>query len=167
MAPRVGRQPDLVVLTTGCWVEPIVSTTSFRLQLEDPFTSFPSFLLLLLPLLCLLLSDHPVTRRAAFDRRPLPVCHLPPSIGAMATSSRIWENETPPPPNQSTRSAQLPSIANITNQLPASSNGNSASPTFPQPNRDSDQWASQPQSTRQFPPCPVFSPTPESDRIMC
>lgn len=80
-------------------------------------------------------------------------CHSP---GRMSTTTRIWES---PPPNESptahnsTRSAQLPSIATLTNNLPAGAQAQVSSPTYPSNNsnnRDSDQWPSQPQSTRKW-----------------
>ncbi|KAL9597841.1 MAG: hypothetical protein Q9219_004862 [cf. Caloplaca sp. 3 TL-2023] len=66
------------------------------------------------------------------------------------TSSRIWES--PPGDGRNSQhaaqSATLPSIATLTNSLPSQSNGPVSSPTYPPNNRDSDQWPSQPQSTR-------------------
>ena len=65
-------------------------------------------------------------------------------------STRIWENDSSAsPPNSSpARSAQLPSIATLTNTLPSASE-NPASPAFSN-NRSSDQWATPPQSTRKL-----------------
>lgn len=68
------------------------------------------------------------------------------------STSRIWESPSEPSAlNHSSRSAQLPSIATLTNALPAA-NGAASSPTYPLSNRDrdSDHWPSQPQSTRKF-----------------
>ncbi|KAI4236858.1 MAG: hypothetical protein L6R40_006048 [Gallowayella cf. fulva] len=65
------------------------------------------------------------------------------------TSSRIWE--TPSDARNSHHASQpatLPSIATLTNNLPSKANGVASSPTYPPNNRDSDQWPSQPQSTR-------------------
>lgn len=70
------------------------------------------------------------------------------------STSRIWESPSEPSVlNHSSRSAQLPSIATLTNALP-SANGAVSSPTYPLSNRDrdSDHWPSQPQSTRKFHP---------------
>ena len=78
--------------------------------------------------------------------------------------SRIWESPPSnglPTNNNSSRQAQLPSIATLTNNLPAGANGQTSSPTYPPNNRDSDQWPSQPQSTRTS-PVPV---TPLTARI--
>lgn len=68
------------------------------------------------------------------------------------STSRIWESPSEPSAlNHSSRSAQLPSIATLTNALPVA-NGAASSPTYPLSNRDrdSDHWPSQPQSTRKF-----------------
>ncbi|MCJ1466195.1 hypothetical protein MMC07_004814 [Pseudocyphellaria aurata] len=67
------------------------------------------------------------------------------------STSRIWESPSEPSAlNHSSRpAAQLPSIATLTNALPA--NGAASSPTYPLSNRDRDSdshWPSQPQSTR-------------------
>ncbi|MCJ1451770.1 hypothetical protein MMC28_002110 [Mycoblastus sanguinarius] len=65
-------------------------------------------------------------------------------------STRIWEtpnNATPPPNNNASRPAQLPSIATLTNELPPSAK-DTTSPTYPGGNRSSDQWVTPPQSTR-------------------
>lgn len=76
---------------------------------------------------------------------------LPSAIASMATTtSRIWERPSEPAPsNHSSRSAQLPSITTLTQALPAT-NGSVTSPTYQavRRERDSDQWPSQPQSTR-------------------
>lgn len=63
-----------------------------------------------------------------------------------STSSRIWES--PPADSRSSQHASLPSIASLTNSLPSQTQGTVTSPTYPPNNRDSDQWPSQPQSTR-------------------
>lgn len=68
------------------------------------------------------------------------------------STSRIWESPSESSAlNHSSRSAQLPSIATLTNALPVA-NGAASSPTYPLSNRDrdSDHWPSQPQSTRKF-----------------
>ena len=68
------------------------------------------------------------------------------------STSRIWASPSEPSAlNHSSRSAQLPSIATLTNALPVA-NGAASSPTYPLSNRDrdSDHWPSQPQSTRKF-----------------
>ncbi|KAI4115520.1 MAG: hypothetical protein LQ338_007847 [Usnochroma carphineum] len=66
------------------------------------------------------------------------------------TSSRIWEE--PPGDCRSSQHASqpatLPSIANITRELPSQTNGTVSSPTYSSNNRDSDLYPSQPQSTR-------------------
>ncbi|KAL8979221.1 MAG: hypothetical protein Q9205_005391 [Flavoplaca limonia] len=67
------------------------------------------------------------------------------------TSSRIWESQSDGRnSHHASQPATLPSIAALTNDLPAKINGppSSSSPTYPPNNRDSDQWPSQPQSTR-------------------
>lgn len=66
------------------------------------------------------------------------------------STSRIWESPSEPSAlNHSSRSAQLPSIATLTNALPGA-NGAASSPTYGlgSRDRDSDHWPSQPQSTR-------------------
>ncbi|KAL8849170.1 MAG: hypothetical protein Q9221_005847 [Calogaya cf. arnoldii] len=67
-----------------------------------------------------------------------------------STSSRIWENPGDTRnSHHASQPAQLPSIAALTNDLPDKMNGHvSSSPTYPPNNRDSDQYPSQPQSTR-------------------
>lgn len=68
-------------------------------------------------------------------------------------NTRIWESPPPnenPAANSDSRNAQLPSIATLTNNLPISGNGQVSSPNYPSNNRDSDQWPSQPQSTRKL-----------------
>lgn len=67
------------------------------------------------------------------------------------TTTRIWESPQPndsPTANNSSRGGQLPSIATLTNNLPAGTPAQVSSPVNPPNNRDSDQWPSQPQSTR-------------------
>ena len=71
------------------------------------------------------------------------------------TTTRIWESpppdDSPTAGSSSARNAQLPSIATLTNNLPAGTTGPVSSPTYPPSNnRDSDQWPSQPQSTRKI-----------------
>ncbi|KAL8993060.1 MAG: hypothetical protein Q9169_006628 [Polycauliona sp. 2 TL-2023] len=70
---------------------------------------------------------------------------------ATTTNSRIWESPGGDGRNghHASQAAMLPSITALTNDLPAKINGPaSSSPTYPPNNRDSDQWPSQPQSTR-------------------
>ncbi|KAL8660928.1 MAG: hypothetical protein Q9202_006052 [Teloschistes flavicans] len=67
---------------------------------------------------------------------------------ASTASSRIWETDSRNSHQASQPPTQLPSITNLTNTLPPQPNGNTSSPTYAHNNRDSDQWPSQPQSTR-------------------
>ena len=77
------------------------------------------------------------------------------------STSRIWESPSEPSAlNHSSRSAQLPSIATLTNALPGA-NGAASSPTYGlgSRDRDSDHWPSQPQSTRKSHRTLVFPPS--------
>ncbi|KAL8731093.1 MAG: hypothetical protein Q9166_003621 [cf. Caloplaca sp. 2 TL-2023] len=68
---------------------------------------------------------------------------------ASTTSSRIWEIPSDARnSHHASQPATLPSITTLTNNLPPKTNGVASSPTYPPNNRDSDQWPSQPQSTR-------------------
>lgn len=70
---------------------------------------------------------------------------------AAQSSTRIWENDSSTRPSSTSKPAQLPSIATLTNDLP---NGNTgpASPAYSSANRSSDTWATPPQSTRKLDP---------------
>lgn len=69
---------------------------------------------------------------------------------ATQSSTRIWENDSSSRPASTSKPAQLPSIATLTNDLPHGATG-PASPAF-SANRSSDTWATPPQSTREFGP---------------
>ena len=69
------------------------------------------------------------------------------------TTKRIWESPQPgdsPTATNGPRGGQLPSIAPLLNNLPAGAPAQVSSPVNPPNNRDSDQWPSQPQSTRKL-----------------
>lgn len=84
-----------------------------------------------------------------------------------ASTSRIWESPSEPShSNHSSRSAQLPSITTLTQALPLGGTGAGSSPTYPTSHRDrdSEQWPSQPHSTRElFLPFPSSSSHPWPD----
>ncbi|KAL9124815.1 MAG: hypothetical protein Q9217_005901 [Psora testacea] len=70
---------------------------------------------------------------------------------ATQNSTRIWEAPSNPATsptnhNNSSRSAQLPSITTLTNELPPANTP--SSPSYHTSNRTSDPWGSQTQSTR-------------------
>ncbi|KAK4690892.1 hypothetical protein P7C71_g5997, partial [Lecanoromycetidae sp. Uapishka_2] len=66
---------------------------------------------------------------------------------AAQSSTRIWEESSSSRPSSTSKPAQLPSIATLTNDLPHGANG-PASPAYSSANRSSDTWATPPQSTR-------------------
>lgn len=88
------------------------------------------------------------------------------SLMASTASSRIWETDSRNSHQASQPPTQLPSITNLTNTLPSQPNGNTSSPTYAHNNRDSDQWPSQPQSTRKS--CdPILAPRHTSFNSTC